>query len=282
MRKWKLTILLAFLFASVLSMGQKLSSNYCGTDEYHRYLSEKYLIEDQEIEKEYRQHQNSPTHKINSPQVIPVVVHVIHQNGPENLSDLQIQNTIVALKEMMANEGVYYHEEHIDTEISLCMAQRTPTNDPSTGINRVESALTNTHRPNTDGQLKSLINWDGRDYLNIWLVREISGDNFDPAGYASFPSVHGFGIDGIVMEARYFNENPDHLEILAHELGHYLGLLHTFSGGCKNDDCLKDGDRVCDTPPDRSNDAALCQSGVNTCRTDEDDPSNNNPFRSRG
>ena len=89
-----------------------------------------------------------------------------------------------------------------------------------------------------------------------------------------------FGIDGIVMEARYFNENPDHLEILAHELGHYLGLLHTFSGGCKNDDCLKDGDRVCDTPPDRSNDAALCQSGVNTCRTDEDDLSNNNPFRS--
>ena len=167
-------------------------SQYCGTDEYHRYLSEKYLIEDQEIEKEYRQHQKSLTHKTNSPQVIPVVVHVIHQNGPENLSDLQIQNTIVALNEMMANEGVYYHEEHIDTEISLCMAQRTPTNDPSTGINRVESALTNTHRPNTDGQLKSLINWDGRDYLNIWLVREISGDNFDPAGYASFPSVHGF------------------------------------------------------------------------------------------
>ena len=117
--------MLTFLMASMISMGQKLSSSYCGTDQYHRYLSEKYLIEDQEIEKEYRQHQISGAHKLNSTPIIPVVVHIIHQNGPENLSDLQIQNTIVALNEMMANEGIYYHEDHIDTEIAFCLAQNT-------------------------------------------------------------------------------------------------------------------------------------------------------------
>ncbi|MEL6867764.1 MAG: M43 family zinc metalloprotease, partial [Bacteroidota bacterium] len=33
---------------------------------------------------------------------------------------------------------------------------------------------------------------------------------------------------------------------------HYLGLYHTFQGGCTNNDCTTDGDRVCDTPPDQS------------------------------
>ena len=54
-------------------------------------------------------------------------------------------------------------------------------------------------------------------------------------------------------------------------MGHFLGLLHTFFGGCKNNNCLKDGDRVCDTPPDDNNFPLTCTYAVNSCTTDEDD-----------
>ncbi len=40
---------------------------------------------------------------------------------------------------------------------------------------------------------------------------------------------------------------------LAQELGHYFGLLHTFSGGdelVSGDNCATAGDRICDTPAD--------------------------------
>jgi hypothetical protein len=40
-----------------------------------------------------------------------------------------------------------------------------------------------------------------------------------------------------------------------------------------------DGDQVCDTPPDNSTAAILCNTTTNSCNTDDDDLSVNNPFR---
>ena len=57
--------------------------------------------------------------------------------------------------------------------------------------------------------------------------------------------------------------------LMAHELGHYLSLLHTFTGmDCKNNDCSLDGDLVCDTPPDKSIDGSPCNNPENSCGTD--------------
>jgi PKD repeat protein len=68
-------------------------------------------------------------------------------------------------------------------------------------------------------------------------------------------------LDGIVI--------PGFGSVLAHEMGHYLGLYHTFEGGCSNGDCSTDGDKVCDTPPDRSmNPSPSCGNPQNTCGTD--------------
>ena len=82
------------------------------------------------------------------------------------------------------------------------------------------------------------------------------------------------------MEAKYFGSSPSNGVVVTHEMGHYLGLFHTFQGGCKNDDCLQDGDRVCDTPPDTSTGYFPCDALTNSCHTDADDTSPNNPFRS--
>ena len=62
-------------------------------------------------------------------------------------------------------------------------------------------------------------------------------------------------------------------------MGHYLNLYHTFES-CTNNDCTTDGDQVCDTPPDNSTTSIPCGASMNSCTTDEDDTSINNPFRS--
>jgi hypothetical protein len=39
-------------------------------------------------------------------------------------------------------------------------------------------------------------------------------------------------------------------KLIAHELGHYLGLIHSNNFAAPDDDCLTSGDLMCDTPTD--------------------------------
>ena len=43
---------------------------------------------------------------------------------------------------------------------------------------------------------------------------------------------------------------------------------------------MTDGDQVCDTPPDNTTTSIPCGASMNSCNSDEDDTSINNPFRS--
>ncbi len=201
---------------------------------------------------------------------LPVVVHIIHDNGPENISDAQVLNGIQQLNEAFANMAYYDQGTGTNTMIQFCLAKRDPDEQATLGITRNQDALTNVTLETEDIALKNLNRWTPTDYINIWLVREIcsAGSGCGVAGYAYFPSSHGNPEDGIVMEAEYLGSSPGGTGVLAHEMGHYLGLYHTFQGGCTNDDCLADGDRVCDTPPDQSTIWVACDAGVNTCNTD--------------
>lgn len=194
---------------------------------------------------------------------LPVVVHIVHDNGEENISDERVERGIQYLNEAFANQGYYDQGEGVDVDIQFCLAKRNPQGQLTTGINRVESPLTEVG--DMDAELKDLIRWDPTCYINIWIVREI-GDGV--AGYAYFPSSHGEDFDGIVCKAEWIGNNRVETNVLMHEMGHYLGLYHTFEGGCVNDDCLQDGDRVCDTPPDQSTAPVPCEVGANTCDTD--------------
>ena len=212
---------------------------------------------------------------------IPVVVHIIHQNGSENISDAQVLAGIQHLNDAYANAGVFNTTKGIETGIQFCLAKQDEYGIASSGITRTVSSLTNMLSPSQDLALKNLIRWDPTKYVNIWLVNEITSESSGPsvAGYAYFPSAHGSSVDGVVNEARYFGSSPDNSKIHIHELGHYLGLYHTFEGACTNNDCLTDGDQVCDTPPDASVEPVDCNTPPNSCTTDSDDPSTHNPFR---
>ncbi len=211
--------------------------------------------------------------------VVPVVVHVVHSNGMGFTSTNQVNTAIQQLNDAFGNLGVYALPNGTSSGIEFCMAQRDPQGNPTTGINIVQSPLTNLIRESQDSLLKQSFNWPSDKYLNIYVVHSITSSSMGPGiiGYSSMPFMHGQFDDGIVIEADHFGTGSDETKVLVHEVGHYLGLFHTFYGGCQNADCQTDGDRVCDTPPDGS--TASASGFVNSCDTDEDDPSINNPFR---
>ncbi|MEO1624745.1 MAG: M43 family zinc metalloprotease [Bacteroidota bacterium] len=204
------------------------------------------------------------------PYLLPIVVHIIHDNGPENIPDNQVQTAIQHLNDAFANRGYYDPQSGAPTDIEFCLALRDPNDKLSNGINRIQSSLTDFDMIRQDELLKNLVRWDPTCYINLWVVQEIrnssTGDGV--AGYATLPTSHGLPTDGIVMEASFFGSSEAKSSVTVHEMGHYLGLYHTFQGGCTNDDCLQDGDQVCDTPPDQTTARVPCGQPNNTCQTD--------------
>ncbi|MEQ1745426.1 MAG: M43 family zinc metalloprotease, partial [Saprospiraceae bacterium] len=262
-------------FPLVPLSGQSFS---CGTDPLHQRLFEQQpmlrsLQENLEQQRLYLL-ENSEVHPAAKGTValytIPVVVHIVHQNGTENISDAQVAGGIAMLNAAFANTGYYDQGNGMPTPFRFCLASQMPDGKATTGIVRIASPLTEMIMETQDLTLKNLSRWNPHHYLNVWLVRSVTSQSSGPgvAGYAYFPSSHGTDIDGIVMEAQYFGSSEASNGVLVHEAGHYLGLYHTFEGGCTNIDCTKDGDRVCDTPPDQSTAWLPCGTPANTCSTD--------------
>ena len=199
---------------------------------------------------------------------LPVVVHIIHNNGSENISDAQIFQGIQHLNEAYANSGYYDPADGVNTQIQFCMAQRDPANNATNGITRDISSYTVMGGPDyysDDQNVKNINRWNPLCYINIWIVKSIPTS---VVGYAYLPSAHGSNVDGIIIEAAYFGSSYANDVVAPHEMGHYLGLYHTFEGGCTNNDCTADGDKVCDTPPDQSTAGISCSSSANSCSTD--------------
>ncbi|NNE27484.1 MAG: hypothetical protein HKN09_11635, partial [Saprospiraceae bacterium] len=201
---------------------------------------------------------------------LPVVCHIIHNNGSENISDDEVIAAIEDLNEAFENIGYYDPTTGVNADIEFCLALRTPDENASNGIIRTESTLTDFAYDIDDINLKNLSRWDPNHHINIWIVKEIrtthSGSGV--AGYATLPASHGRAIDGIVVESRFLNQSKSETTVLVHEMGHYLGLYHTFQGGCINSDCSTSGDHVCDTPPDNSTSRVPCDAPANSCNSD--------------
>ncbi len=223
---------------------------------------------EQDILQVFEQQKNNPGLRAQV-KVLPTVVHIIHDGGAENISDAQVQQAIAWLNQTLANGGAFDQGSGANSGIQLCLAQRTPNGQPSNGITRDQSPLTEMQLETQDQQLKNLNRWKTTDFVNIWLVRSICSSNYGCGvyGYSNYPFAHGSNIDGIVIEAAYVAQ-IEKITGLAHEMGHYLGLYHSFEGGCDNNNCMVDGDRICDTPPDQSTAGVPCTETVNTCSTD--------------
>ncbi|MBK7939876.1 MAG: hypothetical protein IPJ82_23575 [Lewinellaceae bacterium] len=260
----------------VVCLNAQTDLDFCGSDlvrlsaMQNPAWQQEQLQHEQQIYHFYKNKSAGASNKAMAVVTLPVVVHIIHDNGAENIPDAQVLAGIQQLNEAFANSAYYDQGSGTNTMIQFCLAKRAPDGQLSSGITRDQNPLTQMTIELDDISLKDINRWPPTEYINIWLVREICrlNNGCSVAGYAYFPSSHGSPEDGIVMESKFLGSSAGNTGVLAHEMGHYLGLYHTFEGGCQNDDCLTDGDRVCDTPPDQSTLWVPCDQVVNTCSTD--------------
>ncbi len=202
----------------------------------------------------------------NDIRTIPVVVHVIHNGSTENISPAQIERQIQILNEDYGKlPGSPGDGAGVDTRVRFCLAKMDPQGRCTNGIVRLKTLLTN-HQPVDRATLKNLSFWDNTRYLNIYVVKSISGN---VGGYSSFPYAPA-DEDGIVVRHNLFGDigtaAAEGGRTTTHEVGHWFGLYHTFNGGCGQDTCA-DGDLVCDTPP-VANPNYSCSLTANSCPND--------------
>lgn len=217
---------------------------------------------------------------------LPVVVHVIHMgeavgrgtNIPESqiLNQLETLNTdFRALNEAQIQAlPPEFQELAADTEIEFVLARQTPEGLPTSGITRTQAPEGKTsYSLSDDIDLKRLIHWPPENYINLYSV-DLAGDFI---GYAQFPEsdrLQGLDLgkvseetDGVVIDYQYFgtggNAAPASLgRTLTHEMGHYLGLRHTWGdGGCSEDDYVEDTPFSSESYVGQSN----CNSSPSSC-----------------
>jgi hypothetical protein len=225
---------------------------------------------------------------------IPVVVHVIHTGQSvgvgANISTAQIEDAIDVLNDRYRKTpSTHGDAAGVDTKIQFVLAKRDPDCNTTTGIVRVDgSGVTNYASEGiTVGQgsgadelaVKNLSRWPATDYLNIWVITEIEDNNgsFGIQGYAYFPGITS-AYDGVVIMHTCFgtigtvNSWNNLNRTLAHEVGHYLDLYHTFEGDNNGGNCpgttngcgSGSGDCCGDTEP-HIRAASNCPTGTNGC-----------------
>ncbi|KAF9523429.1 pregnancy-associated plasma protein-A-domain-containing protein [Crepidotus variabilis] len=181
--------------------------------------------------------------------------------------------------ENKTREGGYIEDKDIQAQIDTLNKDYN-----GTGISWV---LVNTNRiespewfenanPGTaeEAEMKAKYNIGDATTLNVYTLTfnkttKSLGVSSIPSQYFSNPKM-----DGILVRHSTITNGPrQHFNMgrtLTHEVGHWLGLFHTFEGGCDNGV----GDNVADTPPQRSGTEG-CPTGKDSCPGDGPDLTNN-------
>ncbi len=222
---------------------------------------------------------------------IPIVVHVIHNNTSNtvggarnaNISDEQIKSQIEVLNEdyrrKINTRGFNIDQVSTDMNIEFFLAEVDPNGDPSNGIIR-KFTDKQSFDPFSDAdqmELTELSYWPSDCYLNIWTTS--LSNNY--LGFSQFPTAKLDGlddpisdtdetakVDGVYIDYKFFGKDSPAItskyykygRTTTHEVGHWLGLIHTWG----DEDC--GDDYVEDTPEAQGpNLTVFCAEKFSTC-----------------
>ncbi len=215
---------------------------------------------------------------------ISVIFHVVYNpstagSNVSNAAIMAVYDDIVEdfqlLNANAANARGAFGFVPADANINFCLATQDPTGTPlaEPGVIRVSTAEDWYDSDNgEENKMKSSATggsqiWNRNNYLNVWICDISNGAGFGTAGYAYRPAggwLPGSNIDGIVLDYNIgMGENT-----LTHEVGHYLGLDHTWggSGSCTSDDGFADTPQ---TQGPSFNFGGSCSGSQQTCGSTE-------------
>lgn len=186
---------------------------------------------------------------------IPVAFHIIHAtDGTGNVNSSVIEDQIDVLNNAYSGTGFSFYLLSIDRTANNNWFNNLELDDPASQIeHNVKNALT----IDTEHVL-NIYTADTRKLGWAWLPHDFNEDHYLHGVVLRYTTLPGQG-------AGSGGYDYDDGDTGVHEVGHYLGLYHTFQGGCSGA-----GDYVDDTPyeyADGSQTIYQCTQNRDTCPT---------------
>lgn len=274
---YKLAASVLFISSTVVAQQQQLVP--CFTDEATKGYFAAHPEEKARYDKEMNEAHFAPEHRnelmrysgnnsvnanntVYALDTIPVVFHILHENGPENVPNSYIYQALAEVNRVhtkktpdSANIEPYFASVYGSNNFVFQLATKDPSGNCTNGIIRHLDPNTNWNQTQTSNFAYT---WDRTKYLNVYIVKNICAGTPCPAtggggiivGYTYLPGTVSASMDAVVYNSSFLTGT--NARSMAHEFGHWLGLSHTFGSTNAPGTCLSGGnsdDFLATNPP---------------------------------
>jgi len=261
--KYKFIALIAFATSSLFAQQQRIIP--CYTDEATKYYLQTHPEEAKQAEKEMSEAKltpeyasrlangNNSTLSTYAADTIPVVFHILHQGGSENVPDSYVHQALAEINKVYAKTtpdsasiDPYMKPAMTAVNYFFKLATLDPSGNCTNGIIRHFDANTNWDQTNPN----YAYTWSRNQYLNIYIVKNICSGQPCP-GPPSGGIIVGYtyiggtiGASSASRDVVVYNCNfmlGIDARSMGHEFGHWLSLPHTFGATNTPGTCLGAG-----------------------------------------